>query len=414
MPLTDTQIRKTKPREKTFRLHDGGGMYLEITPTGSRYWRLKYRAAGKEKRLALGVYPAITLAEARKKREGAKTMLANGMDPAEVRRGGKLAATLAATNSFEAVTREWFDRKHRREVVESHAARNLRRLEMYLLPPLGKRPIGEIMPGELLAALQKVENLGTVETARRLRTLAGQIFRYAIPSGRASRDIAADLRDALQTPKVRHYPAITDPAEVGPLLRALDGYQGQGMVVSAALRLAPMVFLRPGELRQARWAHLRLEAAEWDYQPSKRGLPMAIPLPRQAIELLLELRELTGEGVYLFPSARANNRIPERARPISNMTVNAALDRLGYRGRMRANGFRAMARTILAEQLNFPIEVIEMQLAHAVKDANGRAYNRTTFLSQRREMLQVWADYLDQLRGGTVPSPITPGHRLQG
>lgn len=404
MPLTDAKARAAKPQDKPYKLADSGGMYLEVMPTGARYWRLKYRFAGKEKRLSFGVYPAVSLTKARAKRDEAKSMLADGVDPSAARQAAKREAIAAAANSFEAVAREWWEYKHRREVVEAHAARNLRRLELHLFPVIGKRPMAEITPGELLLALQSVERRGTVETAHRIRTLAGQIFRYAIPSGRAARDVAADLKDALQASKVTHHPAITDPEKIGPLLRAIDGYQGQGVVVSAALRLAPLLFVRPGELRAAEWADFRLDVAEWDYKPSKGGLPMIVPLPSQVVAILRELHPYTGSGKLLFPSTR------DPRRPISDMTLNAALDRMGYRGEMRAHGFRAMARTLLAERLNFPPEVIEMQLAHAVKDANGRAYNRTTYLEQRRAMLQTWADYLEALKAGVEPG--APGSRV--
>ena len=396
--LTDPKVSKAKPQPKPYKLADGGGLFLLVDPNGGRYWRLAYRYAGKQKAIGLGVYPAVTLADARAKRDAAKALLANGTDPSAARQASKREAVTDAANTFEAVARAWHDRIHSTAVVESHAGRNLRRLELYLFPVIGKRPIGEITPGELLAALQRIENRGTIETARRVRTLAGQIFRYAIRSGRAARDVAADLKDALQTPTVTHHAAITDPEKIGPLLRAIDGYTGQGLVVTAALRLAPLLFVRPGELRTAEWADFRLDAAEWDYKPSKGGLPMTFPLSTQAVAILRDLHTYTGSGRYLFPNTRG------KGRPISDMTLNAALDRMGYRGEMRAHGFRAMARTVLAERLGFPLEVIEMQLAHAVKDANGRAYNRTTYLEQRRAMMQSWADYLDGLKSGNVPT----------
>lgn len=398
MTLTDSKIRTAKPQDKPYKLADAGGLFLLVTPQGGRYWRLKYRHAGKEKLLALGVYPAVTLADARAKRDQAKALLAGGRDPSHARKQAKLAASVAAANSLEAVAREWFEQKHRPEVVPEHAERNLRRLEQHLFPALGFRPIGEVTPAELLATLQAIEHKGNIETARRVRTLAGQIFRYAIPSGRASRDIAADLKDALKTPQAKHHAAITDPSRIGDLLRAIHAYAGRGAGVSHALRLAPLLFVRPGELRQAEWADFRLDDGEWDYKPSKGALPMIVPLPRQALELLRELHALTGTGRYLFPSARSVKR------PMSNMTLNAAMATMGFEGEMTAHGFRAMARTLLAERLDFPIEVIEMQLAHAVKDANGRAYNRTTYLEQRRRMLQAWADYLEGLRTGETPA----------
>lgn len=404
MPLNDAKVRTAKPKEKTYRLSDAGGLYLEVTPQGGRYWRWKYRHGGKEKRLALGVYPAVSLSEARTKRDNAKALHAMGTDPSHSRKQAKLAAAVSAATSFEAVAREWWNGKHRTEVVETHSGRNLRRLELYLFPAIGFRPIDEITPAELLTALQAVEQKGTIETARRVRTLAGQVFRYAIPSGRASRDIAADLKDALQTPQTRHHAAITEPERIGELLRAIHGYQARGAGVSHALKLAPLLFVRPGELRHAEWADFRLDVGEWAYKPSKGALPMTVPLPSQAVAILRELHALTGQGRYLFPSARG------KGRPMSGVTINAALSSLGYDGEMTGHGFRAMARTLLAERLGFSLEVIEMQLAHAVKDANGRAYNRTTYLEQRRRMLQAWADYLDALRAGETPTIGSDGN----
>lgn len=394
--LTDAKVSKTKPGKADQKLTDGGGLFLLVKPNGGRYWRLSYRFAGKQKTISLGVYPTVTLATARTLRNVARAKLAAGTDPSQARQAAKRDTALANANSFEAVAREWWKHKHQPDVVEAQSTRNLRRLELHLFPAIGNRPISEITPGDLLLALQSVERRGTIETAHRVRTLAGQIFRYAIPSGRASRDIAADLKDALQTAKTTHHAAITDPDKIAPLLRAIDGYTGRGLVVSAALRLAPILFVRPGELRAAEWADFRLDAGEWDYKPGKGGLPMIYPLPQQALNILRELHARTGTGRYLFPSTR------DTSRPMSDMTVNAALNRLGFKGEMSGHGFRAMARTVLAERLDFAPEIIEMQLAHAVKDANGRAYNRTTYLAQRRAMMQTWADYLDGLRAVTA------------
>jgi len=308
-------------------------------------------------------------------------------------------------NTLEAVAREWWESVHRHRVVASHADRNLRRLEMHVFPMLGRRPITEISPGELLDALRRVEQTGTIETAHRVRTLSGQVFRYAVATGRAERDIAADLRDALRAATTKHHPAIVDPEEIGPLLRAIHGYGGQP-TTRAALRLAPYLFVRPGELRKAEWKDFDLDAAEWNYTPSKGGDPLVVPLPTQAVAILREIQGLTGQGQYVFPSLRG------RGRPMSDNTLNAALHRMGYQDNMTAHGFRAMARTVLVERLNYPAEYVEQQLAHAVRDATGRAYNRTTHLEQRREMLQAWADYLDGLRddattrqGRTRPQP---------
>jgi integrase len=275
--------------------------------------------------------------------------------------------------------------------VPTHEDGNLRRLEVHAFPLLGRRPIAEIAASELLTALRRVEQTGHIETAHRVRSLCGQVFRYAVATGRAERDIAADLRDALRSAEKEHHPAIIDPKEIGPLLRAIDAYGGQP-ATRGALRLSPQLFVRPGELRKAEWAAFDLDGALWSYTPSKGGTPLLTPLPQQAVAILREMESLSGRGVYVFPSMRG------KGRPMSENTVNAALHTMGYRDIMTGHGFRAMARTVLVERLKYPAEHVEMQLAHAVRDPLGRAYNRTTFLEQRREMLQAWADYLDELR----------------
>lgn len=397
--LTATAVRNAKPREKTYRLADGGGMYLEITPTGGMYWRLKYRFQGKEKRLAIGVYGEgagrVSLAQARKARDDAKELLAQGLDPSTAKRLAKKQKRDAADNTFKAVATEWLEHIHKHEVVPAHYARNKRRLERDIFPTLGHRPVAEISPPELLECLRKVEKRGHLETASRIKTVCGQVFRYAISTGKARRDTAADLRGSLRRAKTQHFAAITDPKEIPALLRAIDGYGGTPVVV-AALNLAPLVFVRPGELRHARWEDFDLEAATWSFQPSKNADPLIVPLPRQAVAILNDLYGLTGPGGYVFPNLRDSKR------PMSDSTIGAALDTIGYKNRMTGHGFRAMARTILAERLNYPPDYIEQQLAHKVRDSNGRAYNRTKFLEQRREMLQAWADYLEALRDGTA------------
>lgn len=395
--LTATAIRNAKPRDKTYRMADGGGLYLEIAPTGSKYWRLKYRFAGKEKRLAIGVYGTsedkVSLVAARAARDEAKRQLAQSIDPSATKRLTKQLGEQAAASTFEAVATEWLEQVHQHDVVPAHYQRNKRRLERDAFPIIGKRPISEITPPELLACLRKIESRGHIETAHRVKTLCGQVFRYGISTGRVERDPTPDLRGALRPSKAKHYPALTAPAEVAELLRAIDGYGGQPTTI-AALKLAPMVFTRPGELRQAHWADIDLDEATWSFEASKTGQPLIVPLPHQAVTILRELHGLTGRTEFVFPGIRSSKR------PMSNATIKAALDRMGFKGEMTAHGFRAMARTILAERLNYPEHYIEQQLAHAVKDSNGRAYNRTTHLEQRREMLQSWADYLDALRGG--------------
>lgn len=393
--LSATAVRNAKPRERTYRLADGGGMYLEVTPTGGTYWRMKYRFNGKEKRLAIGVYPDTGLAGAREAREEARRQLAQGIDPSTAKRLSREHGIEAAASTFLVVATEWLEKIHQHEVVPTHYQRNKRRLERDAFPIIGKRPIAEITAPELLDCLRRVEKRGHIETAHRVKTLCSQVFRYAISTGRAERDLTPDLRDSLRTAKAQHYAAITDPAEIPGLLRAIDGYGGQPVTI-AALKLAPLVFVRPGELRQALWADIDLEQGTWSFQPSKNAPPLIVPLPSQAIAILSDLHGLTGRGHYVFPGARSSKR------PMSNATIKAALDGMGFKGKMTAHGFRAMARTVLAERLNYPEQYIEQQLAHAVRDANGRAYNRTTHLEQRREMLQSWADYLDALRAGAT------------
>ena len=333
----------------------------------------------------------MSLKDARSGRDAARQQLQEGIDPSAHRRAAQAAITQKKGTTLEAVATEWWEQVHRHNVVAAHAGRNLRRLQLHLFPALGGRPIGEVTPQELLEALRAVESKGRGETAHRVRTLCSQVYRYAVRTGRADRDIAADLRDALRAVEDKHLAAIVDPKEIGPLLRAIDGYGGQP-TTCAALSLTALLFVRPGELRHAEWKDFDLEAGVWNFTPSKGGAPLIIPLPRQAVEILRETESLTGAGRYVFPSLRGGNR------PMSEAAVNAALHRMGYKDVMTAHGFRAMARTVLVEQLDYPIEHVEMQLGHSVRDPLGRAYNRTTYLKQRRTMLQEWADYLDKLK----------------
>lgn len=389
--LSATAVRNAKPRDKIFKMADGGGLYLEVSPTGSKYWRLKYRFAGKEKRLAIGVYPDVALAAAREARDEARRQLTRGVDPSTAKRIARKQGQQAATNTFMTVAVEWLEKVHKHDVVPAHYQRNKRRLERDAFPIIGKRPIAEIAPPELLDCLRRIEDRGHIETAHRVKTLCGQVFRYGISTGRVERDPTPDIRGALRPSKIKHYAALTDPKEVAELLRTIDGYGGQPITI-AALKLAPLVFTRPGELRQAKWADIDLEDATWTFEASKTGLPLIVPLSHQAMSILRDLHGLTGRTEFVFPGIRSSKR------PMSNATIKAALDRMGFKGQMTAHGFRAMARTILAERLNYPEHYIEQQLAHKVRDSNGRAYNRTQFLEQRREMLQGWANYLDELR----------------
>ena len=407
--LSDTKIRKARPGDKPLRLYDERGLYLEVAPSGGRWWRLKYRFAGKEKLLSMGTYPGTGLKAARDKRDMAREQLARGVDPSEARRAEKAGGTEFSQKSFEAVAREWHATIHLAQVSAGHAARTLIRLEQDVFPWLGGLSVGEIKAPQLLQTMRRIEARGAIETAHRALQACGQVFRYAIATGRAERDPTPDLRGALKPVLVQHMAAITDPKRVGELLRAIEGYKGMP-ITRAALQLAPLVFVRPGELRKAEWVEFDLDAAQWRIpaarmkrtkQEKLSGTAHVVPLSRQAVAILRELHPLTGHGRYLFPSPRT------RERPMSDNGVLSALRRMGFPSdEMTGHGFRAMARTLLAERLGVDEAVIEAQLAHAVKDSLGRAYNRTEFLEQRREMLQTWADYLDRLRDGAEVIPI--------
>ena len=393
MPLTDVTVRTAKPRDRTYKLSDSGGLYVEITPAGGKRWRWKYRIEGREKLLSMGVYPDVPLVAARGRRDDARKLLASGVDPSVHRQAAKAAQAESAANSFEVIAREWFV-KHQSGWAESHSSKLLTRLEKDVFPYIGSRPISEITAPELLKALRRIEERGALETAHKARFSCGQVFRYAIATGRTERDISADLRGALPPVVVKHIASITDPALVGPLLRVLDGYQGT-LVVRAALKLAPMFFMRPVELRTAQWADIDLEKGEWRPFVSKVKKDHIVPLATQAIQILKELHPLTGRGRFVFEGARSIKR------PMSANTVNAALRRLGIPSEeLSGHGFRAMARTILDEVHEVRPDFVEHQLTHVVKDPLGRAYNRTTHLPARRKMMQLWADYLDQLRAG--------------
>ena len=402
MTLSDVTIRKAKPADKTQRLFDGSGLYLELSPAGGKWWRLKYRFGGKEKRLSLGTYPDTSLADARDKRDAARRLLAAGVDPGEQRKAVKAAGEERAANSFEVIAREWHA-KQSATWVELHASRIMLRLENDVFPWLGSRPIADITAKEVLATVNRIVDRGAVESAHRVLQNCGQVMRYAIATGRAERNPAADLRGALPPVKQTHLASIIEPNAIGGLLRAMDAYNGS-LVTKCALRLAPLVFVRPGELRQAEWAEFDLDGAQWNIPAEKMKMrePHLVPLAPQAVAILRELHALTGRGRYVFPSARS----PQR--PMSNNAVLSALRRMGYAtDEMSGHGFRAMARTVLDEVLHFRPDYIEHQLAHAVKDPNGRAYNRTAHLSERRKMMAGWADYLDTLKAGSNVVPMT-------
>ncbi len=395
MPLTATTVRNAKPNSKTQKLFDGRGLYLEISPRGGKWWRYKYRFNGKEKRISLGVYPDVSLSDARERLQDARKLVANGVDPSEARKAEKAAGTERAANSFEVIAREWFDMK-KPGWVESHSKKVIGRLEKNIFPWLGAKPIAEITAPKLLPIIRRIEQRGVIETAHRSLQHCSQVFRYAVATGRAERDPASDLRGALTPTNAKHFAAVTTPDEVAGLLRQLDGYQGT-LVVQCALRLAPLVFVRPGELRQAKWEDIDLDAGRWEFLVKKTNTDHIVPLSLQAVSILRELQPLTGHGKYVFPSARH----PKGDRAMSDNAILAAMRKMGIaKNEMSGHGFRAMARTMLDEILRFRVDYIEHQLAHAVKDPNGRAYNRTAFLPERRKMMQEWADYLDKLKAG--------------
>ncbi len=423
LPLSDTTLRSIKPGDPRKRLSDGGGLYLLLfVKGGSHGWRLDYTISGRRKTLSLGTYPDTGIKLARDKAADARALVAAGIDPSQQRQADKAAATrqreadaLRAAGeplpgSFELLAREWFAVK-RGEWSNSYAAALMRRLELYVFPWIGARPVATITPPEILEVLRRIEARGVLETAHRAKESIGQVFRYAVATGHASSDPARDLRGALRKPLGKHMAAIIDPVQLAGLLRAIHGYAGTP-VVETALKMAPMLMLRPGELRMARWDEIDLDTATWAIAPQRmkrrkdgkaNGTPHLVPLPRQAVALLRELLPLTGPTGHVFRGER------DHERAMSANTVNAARRRMGYdtQADVTGHGFRATARTILHESLGWDADVIEAQLAHTVKDALGRAYNRTQFHAQRRQMLQAWADYLDTLRTGdnVVPLP---------
>ncbi|MCP3714895.1 integrase arm-type DNA-binding domain-containing protein [Paraburkholderia sp. CNPSo 3281] len=403
MPLSDTAVRNAKPAEKPYKLADGEGMYLFVQPNGAKYWRMAYRLHGKQKVLALGVYPDVGLAAARKRRGEAREKLAAGIDPSEAKKVEKRVARLAAANSFKAVALGWMD--ERKTIVQiGQYEKTLARFEADVFPWLGNRPITAIDAPELLSVLKRIDARGARYTAHRVRSEISRVFRYAIKEGFCKSDPARDLVGAIPAPVETHFAAITEPVKVGEMLRAFDGFSGT-FAVLCALKLSPLLFVRPGELRKAEWAQFDLDKGEWRYLATKTDTGHLVPLAAQAVAILRELYALTGVGQYLFPGAR------DKKRPMSDATVNAALRRLGYdtRTEITGHGFRAMARTILHEELEHNPEVIERQLAHSVPDRLGDAYNRTQFIKQRRVMMQEWADYLDKLKAGAEVHQLRAG-----
>lgn len=389
--LTNKLIVNVKPASKAFKLSDSGGLFLFVHTNGSKYWRLKYRYAGKERLLALGIYPHISLADARERRDAAKKLLANNIDPSAVKQTQKLEAKLRSANSFEAIANEWI-KKQSVKWVPKNTERNKSMLKRYVYPHIGDKPIAQITAAELLSTIQRMEKLGIIETAHRALQVCGQIFRYGIATGRAQVDLSTVLKGALTPVVETHHASITDPKQVGALLRAIEDYQGS-FLTRYALSLAPLLFVRPGELRHAEWKEIDFDAAEWRIPAIKMKMNGVhiVPLSLQAIRILKNVYELTGHGKYVFPGVRTTER------PMSENTLNGALRRLGYtKDQMTSHGFRSMASTMLHEQ-GWPHEAIERQLAHSERNKVSAAYNYAEHLPKRREMMQAWADYLDDL-----------------
>ncbi|VBT28166.1 tyrosine-type recombinase/integrase [Burkholderia pseudomallei] len=402
MALSDLQCKNAKynPNGTGNKLADGDSLFLFLMPTGSKLWRYLYRDAfKKQKTLSIGAYPAVSLQAARKKRDEARTQIAEGVDPSEAKKAAKQAALLAASNSLEAVARAWMEERRSR-VEPKQYDKTLARFVNDVLPWLGKRPVDQIDAPEILSVMKRIAGRGARYTADRVRSELSMVFRYGIREGYCNADPARDLVGAIPVPRAKHFASITDWRQVGELLRAFDGFKGT-FVVQCALRLSPLLFQRPGEIRKAEWGQFDLDRAEWRYLVTKTKTEHLVPLSRQALAILRELYALTGDGKYVFPSARTKDR------PMSDGAVNAALKRLGFdtQQEITGHGFRAMARTLIHEELEEKPEYIEQQLAHAVPDANGRAYNRTRFIRQRTKMMQQWADLLDELKAGTY-SPV--------
>ena len=392
MSLSDTQLRNMKATGKAKKISDGGGLYLHLSPAGGKLWRMSYRFEGKQKTVCFGAYPAVSLKEAREKRDESKALLARGIDPSLHKQAAKAASIAETANAYEVVAREWYT-KNAPGWTESNAERVLARQEKDVFPFIGKHPIAQISAPELLTVLRKVEERGALDTAHRILQDTSRIFRYAIATGRAERDPAADLKGALTVPRKGHFATIVDTKEIGQLLRDVDAYSGN-LVVRAALRLAPYVFVRPGELRKAEWTEFDLENAEWRI-PAKRmkmRVLHIVPLSRQVLGILRDLHPYSGDGPYLFPSLRA------KSAPISDMTLLAGLRRMGYsKEQMSVHGFRSLASTLLNEQ-GFNKDWIERQLAHGERNSVRASYNYAEYLPERRKMMQSWADFLDSLR----------------
>ncbi|MGJ8620067.1 MAG: tyrosine-type recombinase/integrase [Methylophilaceae bacterium] len=394
MALTDTQLRNAKLLNKNYSKTDSQGLSILITTKGGKWWRFRYRFLGKYKLMSLGTYPEVSLSEARQRRDDAKKLLAQipPIDPIEIKKIQKETFVTNQANSFELVAREWAESFFVNK-SKSHKERTLRRLEVYVFPWIGKKPIADVTAPEILQVVKKPANQNKLETAHRALQATGQVLRYAVQTGRAVRDPTADLKGALPASKTKHMASITDPKIVAELLRAIDGFQGT-FTVECALKLAPLVFVRPNELRRAKWKDINLGEGEWSYLVSKTTIQHIVPLSAQAIKILKEMQPISGHREFVFPGGH------DPKKPMSEAAINASLRRMGYdtKTQITGHGFRAMARTILHERLNVDPYIIEHQLAHAVPDNLGGAYNRTKFLKQRKKMMQDWADYLDELK----------------
>ncbi len=402
MALTNLEVKNSKATDKPIKLSDGGGLFLLVQPNGAKYWRLAYRFANKQKTLAFGVYPDVSLVDARDRRDEARKLLANGADPGAVKQAQKNAKVEQAANSFEVVAREWFAR-YSPNWADNHANKILARLEKDIFPWIGLRPVGDVPPPELLAVIRRIESRGALETAHRALANCGQIFRYAVATGRAQRDPSGDLRGALPpVKKDKHFAAITDPKIVGELMRDIDGYQGS-FIVKSAFKLSPYLFVRPGELRKMEWEDLDLDKAAWVYFVTKTGTHHIVPLAEQAVKILREIHPLTGHGKYVFHGERDHDR------PMSDNAIRSALRRMGWSNdEMTPHGFRAMASTIL-DNMGYKQEWLERQLAHEEPNKIKAAYKREAwkmYLPERTAMMQSWADYLDSLKTGAKVIPL--------
>lgn len=390
MKLTVTKIKQAKPQAKPFQITDGDGLSILVQPSGGKLWRFRYRWLGRQQMISLGSFPEISLAQARSLRSAAREQIANGVNPSAARQASKAAV------HFEGVAREWFA-KQSPSWADSHAKRVMQRLENDALPCIGQLVVAEIKPADLIAMARRVEERGAFHAAKRVLGICSQVLQYAVITDRADHNPAVGLTKALTNAPKTHFAALTEPEEFAGVLRAIDGYRGKNAIVYCALKLAPMVFVRPGELRAALWADIDLDKAEWRFTASKTKQEHIVPVARQAVEILVDFKRLTGGSDYVFPSARSWDR------PMSDNAVLSALRRMGIgKEEMTGHGWRATARTLLDEELGFRPDLIEHQLAHSVRDANGRAYNRTKHLSQRRDMMQKWADYLEEIKVGKV------------